>query len=131
MFEDKNNVWLLRIIIILAVPAVLFVAFAIYRETNKKIQVEKEIEALKEEAERIKKDNTELSDKLSYLGSRDFQEKEAKDKLNLQTPSENLVIIKPSLTKPQESEETKEPEKVEVTIKKSNIQKWWEYFFKY
>lgn len=131
MPKEKSNVWLLRIIIFLGLVSGSLIGFAIYKETYKKIQVEKEIQALKDEADKIKRDNVDLTDKLSYLESKDFQEKEAKDKLNLQTEGENLVIIKPSLGKPLENSGPSEPEKAEIIIKKSNVQKWWEYFFKY
>lgn len=116
---------------VIGIIILALIILAVTRETNKKNQVQLEIDKLREEAKKIEKDNLELTDKLAYFESPDFQEKEAKDKLNLQNPKENVVIIKPSLTKETENIPNNQPDKIEVKIKMSNLQKWWDYFFKY
>lgn len=114
----------------IGIAVLALIVLAITKETSKKNQVQSEIDKLREEAKKIEKDNLELTDKLAYFESSDFQEKEAKDKLNLQSPKENVVFVKPSLTKERESIPNNQPDKIDVKIKMSNLQKWWDYFFK-
>jgi len=109
-----------------------FTIFALSKETYRKKQVEKEIEALRQEAEKIRRDNLIIGDKVSYLESKDYLEKEAKDKLNMQGPDENVVVIKPSLVKKEEvSDIVRDPERpIENQDKFGNAKKWYDYFFK-
>ncbi|MCX6761924.1 MAG: septum formation initiator family protein [Candidatus Moranbacteria bacterium] len=128
--SDKGNSWLIRIIIFLGCVAVVFIFLAISRETYRKRQVQSEITKLQEEAKKIQGDNMRLSDKIAYLEGRDYQEKEIRDKLNLQDPKENVVIVDSGLL-PKKTEGDPVPASQELLIKKSNPQKWWDYFFKY
>ena len=126
----KASLWIKLSLVGVFVILVL-VSSAIAKQTYKKNQIQKEITKLQEKAAELNRENLEIRDKISYLESREYQEKEAKDKLNLQNPGENIVIIKPSVVKdekpPQESRivVAKEPAKI------SNPIKWWNYFFKY
>ncbi|MFZ2192737.1 MAG: septum formation initiator family protein [Candidatus Moraniibacteriota bacterium] len=131
--KDSNkggNSWLIRMIIFLGFVALIFISLAIYKETYRKKQVQKEIDTLKEEADRIQGANSRLADKLAYLQGRDYQEKEIRDKLNLQNPDENVVIIKPNSTKKIEERKNSEAPTQELVVKTSNPEKWWNYFFK-
>lgn len=128
--DEKKSSWLVKMIIFLALVAAVFIVLAIYRETYRKKQVQKEISDLQNEADKIQGDNLRLADKIAYLEGRDYQEKEIRDKLNLQKPDENVVIVKPSLTKKNaENEPTIADQK--LVVKESNPQKWWDYFLKY
>lgn len=108
----------------------IFISIATIKESYKKRQVQREIDQMKQEADMIEKDNLNLSDKLSYLESRDFQEKEAKDKLSLQSPDENMVIVKQNSSfQSQAPDQEDASNNKKVTVKISNMQKWWNYFF--
>lgn len=124
-----------KILLPLGLIALVFLTLALSREMYKKKQVQKEIDNLKAEAERIEKENIVMEDKLAYFESRDFQEKEARDKLNLQNPEEGMVIIKPSISKGafEDGNEDKQPEiaRNEESKSISNQKRWWNYFFKY
>lgn len=107
-------------------------AFALAKETWRKQQLMKEINQLQEEASRIEKENSKIKDKIAYFESRDFREKEAKDKLNLQDSGESLVVVKPSLFQGTQLK----TEEVELSVQEkssqvSNPLKWWNHFFKY
>ncbi|OGI29548.1 MAG: hypothetical protein A2288_01550 [Candidatus Moranbacteria bacterium RIFOXYA12_FULL_44_15] len=131
--EKGFGSWMLKTFLFFGLAALIFIGISAGRQTLKKKEIKKEIEDLKKEAEKIEKDNLALEDKIAYLESRDYQEKEARDKLGLQKPEENLVIIKPGLSKKEENRKDisenqgreKEPEKT------FNPRKWWNYFFKY
>lgn len=127
--KKKKSV-ILKIGLVLFLAAAIFILIAVSEETYENNQVKKEIEKLKKEAEEIQQENLTIRDKIAYFESKDYQEKEAKDKLNLQRPDENVIIIKLGIAKEAQSEENQiAPEKINAE-KKSNFYKWWSYFFK-
>lgn len=128
--EKKVASWLVRIVAVLGIGLLGMITFALIKETYKKNQVLDEIKQLQTEAARIEKENSQIKEKLAYFDSRDFKEKEAKDKLNLQDPNENLVIIKPSPSKEAVlGTEENDTETQEDIPQISNPQKWLNYFF--
>ncbi|MFZ2226199.1 MAG: septum formation initiator family protein [Candidatus Moraniibacteriota bacterium] len=131
--EARENSWLVRLIVFLGLVALVFIILAIVKETYRKKQIQKEISALEEEAKKIQVDNSRLADKLTYLEGRDYQEKEIRDKLNLQSPEENVVIVKSSPTgkAATNNEKNQAPESQKLVVKTTNPEKWWNYFFKY
>ena len=120
------------ILILAMLAAISFVSYRAFQEMQRKKQIEKEINSLREEAEKVRQDNQDLLDKISYFESPQFQEWEAKRKLNFQKPDENVVIVKPSPSK--ESGDNKiagEFEQKEISADNSpNYIKWWNQFFK-
>lgn len=123
-----------KLIVVAGMAAVFFAGMEIYKEVTKKNRIQAEIDKLQQEAEKISKENTTLGDKIAYLGSREYQEKEAKDKLSLQSPDENLVIVKPGVSREVQTAPEK-PSSAAFSISNSNPLpnpvKWWNYFFKY
>lgn len=117
----------------MAFVALVFMIFSIIKETHKKNQIKKEILALQEEAQRINKDNAQIKEKIAYLESPEYQIKEAKDKLGLQNPEENVIVVKPNVGKEAEADsyDTNIQEKIPETENVPNHIKWWNYFFKY
>ncbi|MFA7209319.1 MAG: septum formation initiator family protein [Parcubacteria group bacterium] len=110
----------------------IFVGTAIYKETIKKNQIQAEIDRLREEADKISKKNSIIQDKIAYFQSKDYMEMEAKDKLNLKSPDEQVIIVKPGMaTKEIPAEPSVQVEKPEVKVVVANHMKWWNYFFKY
>lgn len=129
--KKKFFIWLL---LFLGFLAIVFVAFATYRELNKKKEVQLEIEKLQEEAQRIDQENSLIQEKITYLQSRDYQDLEAKDRLNLQNPGENVVVVKSSIVKIDTAQGNSGEEIVADTetadvVSKSNFIKWYSYFF--
>ena len=131
--KDSSGSWKIGPIIFLAIIAFGFLSFSLYKEFSKKKVVESEIEALKEQAEKIKQENMSLEERIAYLGSQDYQKIQAKDKLDLQDPNENVVVITQDLDIPtqktQELETKNDNQKTYPTEKTSNLLKWWNYFF--
>ena len=120
-----------KIILVLGVVIFVFVAIAIYKETSKKNQIQSEIQKLKDEAEKIGKDNSNIQEKIAYFQSQDYMEKEAKDKLNLKSPDEQVVVVKPTIMKEAQAPEQKDPVAPPQVVVVANHLKWWNYFFKY
>ena len=126
--EEKKSSWPLKVMIFLGCVAGVFIFLAISKETYHRRQVQNEIYKLQEEARRIEGDNLRLAGKISYFESRDYQEKEIRDKLNLQDPKENVVVIDSGTTFARIGAEPTVAGQ-EILIKKANPQKWWDYFF--
>jgi cell division protein FtsB len=133
MSVEKNKKFsvVTKIIVFLGTIALVFISVAIYKETAKKRQIQNQINQLQQEAEKISRENTLTQDKIAYLESKDYQEREAKDKLNLQSPDENVVVVKPTIAKEEKVEEKVSPMIPLLPEKISCATKWWNYFFKY
>jgi cell division protein FtsB len=114
------------------VVVLFFVITAIHKETVKKNQIQAEIDKMRDEAERTARSNSTLQEKIAFLSSKDYMETEARDKLNLKSPDEKVVIVKKNVAK--ETSPAEEPAKGIVPENKTaaaNHVKWWDYFFKY
>lgn len=119
--------------VIIGVIAAGSISYFAVKENKRNKQIEGEIEILRQEAEKLRQNNQEMKERIVYFETPEFQEKVAKEKLNLQKENENVAIIKPS---PSFTENAVPPEKEEVpsggnTIQKQNYSKWWDYLFKY
>jgi cell division protein FtsL len=105
----------------------------------RKYKINKEVEDLKAQIASAEKSNQQISEMIDYLGSQSFLEKEAREKLNMKKPGEEVVIIEP-----QRQQATSVPEVLpgkneieknenlaqEPPKSESNLAKWWEFFFK-
>lgn len=108
----------------LAVFAVLSGA-AFVRESVRARQIDREIEVMRKEAERLRVRNFEISKLESSLSSGEFLEREARMKLGLQKEGEQAVVVRKEQARPASG--TSEPGASERT-EWSNTKKWWTYF---
>lgn len=137
MQNKSHNKYFLIALLVLGLVGVLGVSFSVYKEVKRKKEVQSVISELQKEAERLDRENSGLSEKISYLSSDDYKKREAKDKLNLQDKGEEVVVIKPSLTKKESTQENIDPinrdsvRNSSPDVEMPNPQKWWNYFFKY
>ena len=129
--ENGKKRLLAKVFLFLGFIALISMAVFLGKEVYKKRQIQSEISNLQAEAARVNKENLGIQDKIAYLESRDYQEREAKDKLNLQSPDENVVIIKPGVTKEQSAAAEVIPDVQASAPAVPNPKKWWNYFFKY
>ncbi|MCK9379062.1 MAG: septum formation initiator family protein [Candidatus Moranbacteria bacterium] len=115
----------------LALVAMLF--YPSYKEYERNKRINDEIEKLSQEADKLRENNSELSEKIEYFKTQAYKEKIAKEKLNLQKPDEQVVAIKPSISKTELADvatdkgenEGDKMNKVDLP----NYQKWVNYFF--
>lgn len=126
--KEKNFSFFGKLSLLIFVVLAILISWAIFKQINKKKEVQKEITKLQEEATRISRENFLAKERISYFESQDYQEREAKDKLNLKNPEENVVIVKPGIIK-KEVAQNKETQiinkKIQTNI--SNPLKWWHY----
>jgi cell division protein FtsB len=129
--KSKVKIYATRLVFLAGLVGLVFIGWSIFQEISKKKSIQDEINSLQAEAERVKHDNILSQEKISYLESSNYQEKEAKDKLNLQNKDEKVVIIKPSVTKEAENSDkiTDNPKSVPQPDASPNYVKWWQYFF--
>lgn len=121
----------IKIGLLAGVVILFFVISAVHKETVKKNQIQAEIDSLKIEAEKTSKENSALQEKINFLSSREYMETEARDKLNLKSPDEKVVIIKKDIAKEPVAEEPAKEIVQENKVVIANHMKWWNYFFKY
>jgi cell division protein FtsB len=129
--EKTSLTWLVCLIAFLSIFVLSAFGYASYHQIQKKKQVEDEISKLEEEAEKIKKENLSLEDRLAYFKSDDYKKIQAKEKLNLRDPKEELVMVAPEVA---EREPVSEPIAESVSLAKeishkANYEKWLAYFF--
>lgn len=81
---------------------------------QKRAELTARIESLKKEIAELEKKNEEMQTGLSQKGEEGYLEKEARERLNLKKPGEEVVVVVP----PKESEETQET--------KNFWERWWD-----
>ncbi len=123
-----------KIVLVAFAGFALWMAFQVYGEVKRGQVIQAEISALEQEGSKIRQENSLLKDKIGYLQTDDFQEREAKDQLNYQEEGERVTIIKQNGAAASDGGHvTLSPDTgispVTVTFQKPNYQKWWDTFF--
>lgn len=117
------------------VGIIVLVSWAVYissKQMARNERIQSEVAELQNEAERIRRENETLSEKIGYFSSVDFRELEAKEKLGMKKKEEQVVVIKPrpeSTETAPETEDTKPTTVTGIHNGSSNIEKWWRLFF--
>ena len=124
-------------VLILEVLVLGYFAFNVGQEMFKRHNIEAEISHLENEINKLEKDKNDLNDLLSYVQTDAFVEQEAREKLNLAKEGESLVLV-PEADSAGESRTSGEQLVVDnysqsapPVVKKSNLAKWWQYFFEH
>lgn len=116
------------------IAGIIFTGTVITRATQEAYRsrkIEKEIEALKQEAQRVQNENDIIRKQIEYYNTPQFVEKVSKDKISKQKPDENVVMVnqKDVEQEPQAADTQKENSQTESEI--PEYVKWWNFFFKY
>lgn len=122
-----------KLVLIIGFVLLALISVALTKELMRKHQVNQEIQIVKEEIEQLERRNNELSSLVEYLDTESFKEIQARQSLNLQKEGETAVAITEAQRAPDsESEDIDKALEAdrEAQKKKSNIVKWWEYFFR-
>lgn len=97
------------------------------RELTRSQSLEGEISRLEQNKAELELKNSELAQVSRELATSSALEREAREKLGLQLPGENVVVIKDHI--PESSPNTLPNEEVEISREKTNALRWWNYFF--
>jgi cell division protein FtsB len=111
-----------KIATVLLSGVLIFVMVITARILVQKRVVDREIAKLQSQMDRIKKDNEELSSLIQYLNTPEYQEKEARDKLNLRKDGEYVVVLPQGDVASASQEQNNQN-------KPSNFKLWFNYFF--
>lgn len=132
LFSSKAFLFLISLILIALVTS-------LGRESYRKYLLVKEINQLKADIEQMEGKSQQLANLMEYFKEESYLEKEARLKLNLKKPGEEVVILSErsnadpevSLTSEQGAEEQKDigANSIENNKETTNYWKWWEYFF--
>jgi cell division protein FtsL len=114
---------------IAGIALAVFISVSAVREAYRSQTIEKEVETLKQEAQRVSAENSAMAERIAYFETPEFQEKIAKEKLNLQKPDEIVVVVKPGVDKQIQAVEVLDDTAIVEEI--PNHVKWWNFFFKY
>jgi len=112
-----------KFFLIFCVALFLAILFGLANGTIKNYKVDTEIQDLQTEIKSLEGQNQDFSQLINYLKSESFIEQEAKLKLGLKKPGENMVVIPQTETN---SDSNGEEKNEQLT----NPAKWWFYFFK-
>ena len=117
------------------VGIVLLLSWVMYissKQIARNGRIENEVSILENEANKVRRENETLSEKINYFSSADFREQEAKEKLGMKKDREEVVVIQPQREIPKESGEplvAVTPRVSGVSDSQANYQKWWHIFF--
>lgn len=122
---------LLGLILIVAIG---FLSKNIFIIFERKYTIEQEKQALMKKVSRIKQDSLSLEQIKEYISTSAYQEREAKQKLDLKKPGEQVVAITPgSITANLNDSELvsilRDPQSEKRLPAQTNPQRWWAFFF--
>lgn len=120
-----------RLFLLACVLLIGVLALAVARQTMRNRDIMREITSLEARARSLEQENIRIGDLQQALQTESELEKEARLKLGLKKPGENVVIIKEEVQKPTTfrslEELTGDPEVTPEHV--ANPVRWWRYFF--
>jgi len=134
-FLKKLFQW--RLFFVVNVLLILFLGVTLGRDYLKTHEIQKEINDLQAEAGSLQAKNLSMSELQTAIQTESYIEREARLKLGMKKPGENVVIFTSSPTpQPTETSEDHDPSDplrlvLDTESKKTvaNATKWWYYFF--
>lgn len=133
----KNIFFSQKFLTLLGLVVIILISFPFAKNTLKQYRVNKEISELKKEISDLQNKNVDLKNFVSYLESDQFAEEQARLNLGLKKPGEELTVIKAAAGDIPASASSGATifnipgyEKNKPAAKKSNPEKWLNYFFK-
>ena len=112
---------------VLTVLLVVLSSVALWREVAGTVKIRREVSRLEKQAAELKSKNENLKSLVEYLNSANYQEKAARERLNLQSPGEVAVALPQGLNE-EELDAAGQPNK-SPRDSSSNPALWWNYFF--
>lgn len=118
-----------RIILLLFLFAFGLFGWSFGRQALRTRDIEAQIATLRHQAAELEASNARITDLQAALETQTYLEREARLKLGLKKPGENVVVVQdgafpaPAIALPQDQSEPS----TNSTI--SNVRRWWYYFF--
>ncbi|NTW14960.1 MAG: cell division protein FtsL [Candidatus Moranbacteria bacterium] len=80
------------LVVVLALGTVAMLSSG-WKEMQRSRRIESEVDSLRQEAERIRNENRTIEEKIAYYSTEPFQEREAKEKLDMKKGDEEVVSV--------------------------------------
>jgi hypothetical protein len=131
--KPKNNIKN-SILSLALIGVIIFLGIRIFNIFKIKYDRELEKQALIKQVERIKQETASLESIREYISSSAYQEREAKQRLDLKKPEEEVVMITPgSITANLSNDELisilRDPKAEKRIPAQTNPERWWAFFF--
>ena len=92
-------------------------------------RIQLEVQVLESERNRVESENSSLQERIEYLATDSFQEKESKERLNMRKEREFVIDIESSERGGREQENVDPQESTIVDEEMPNYKKWLQKFF--
>lgn len=127
-----------KFLTLIGLIVIILISFPFAKNAAKQYKINQEISDYKKDITSLQNKNADLKNFVSYLESDQFTEEQARLKLNLKKPGEDVTIIKTDGNGPQLASSSAGDqifnipgrEKAEPSLVISNPRKWLNYFFK-
>ncbi len=121
-------------VIIILLGFIGLIGRGLWTTFERKYAIEKEKQELMQKVSRIQQDIVSLEQVKEYISSSAYQEREAKQKLDLKKPGEEVVMITPgSIVANLSNEELvsilRDPQAEKRIPAQTNPERWWAFFF--
>ncbi len=123
--------WRSKILLIFELILIAALVVSVAKQIFKKQTIGGEISALEADIGKLEGQKKDLTALLDYVKTDGFIENEARHKLNLAAPGENLVLIPNADSEPTLSAPGLALATAPATVQPSNLIKWWQYFFEH
>lgn len=109
---------------LIGVVIVIYLGILLVRAVKHNYEYRQKITALEREMGNLQDERDELKYKIQYYQTDAYKERQARAKLGLQAPGENIIILPP------QTAQKDQPANPKPTVPpKSNLEQWWEFLF--
>jgi len=115
--------------ILLIILIIIFFLYQIWQDYYQQGDLRKEIMRLEDQLSLISDEQTDLVDTLAYVQSDDFVEIEARTKLNLRKPGEQIIIVSSNDDIQSLVDGDSANSYFSDNNERSNFSKWWHHFW--
>jgi len=126
-----------KVLALLGLVIIVLISFPLAKSISQRYKIDREIKDLEAEIAELENRNINLKEFIDYLESDQFVEEQARLKLGLKKPDEEVVVIKTEDSQTTNNQANAGSAKKQVLRLGSgqadkpisNLQKWWDYFF--
>lgn len=122
-FFDYNKItfWIGAILVV-------YMLFSLADISSRNFKLKQQAEKLENDISRLQSETEELSYKISYYKTDNYKEKIAREKLNMRSPGETVVII-PGQRDSNTDKNIEMGQKTKKFVPRNNIEQWLEFLF--
>ena len=127
----ENPFGMMRLVLVIGFFVVAYMLYHLTVSIYENYQIERHIAEFEERNETLRQENQQKLDDLQYYMSSEYQDKIAKQNLNLVNPGEKVVVIPDESLVILSQDEDSAALSADIRAAWSNPKKWWKFFFGY